>query len=333
MFVLDTSGSMSTSYQVDDCYLSQMLIKRRRKQNSQFNRDYYNNPPFGSSRFHQISRLECVIMGVEAQLKNLKEQQPNTRVSIVTFDAEVTVIGDGSQDPLILTGDKLNDFDRLMEFGRTYASTAKKLKPIKESYETLLEQLCLLEEKGATSLGPALTTCLGMIQQLECRGNIVIATDGHANNGIGSLEIIDDRSARGVDYNKEIQRVSKFYVDLADLMKKTGTAVSILRIKGSSDCKLEVLSILAEKTAGSIDIVDPTMLREHFEKLLNDKVVATQGTIRIVSCAAVMFRAALKLDPPGSNNNKMEEENKFTSVDIDVGNITVSEIIAPPNII
>jgi hypothetical protein len=319
----DTSGSMSTSYKVEDGYLSELLIKRRRLQSAQFDQNYpvYIN----QRRCHQISRLECVIMGVEAQLKNLKEQQPNTRVSIVTFDVEVTVIGDGSQEPLILAGDKLSDFQRLMDIGRDYASTAQKLKPIKESYEVLLNKLCSLEEKGATSLGPALTACLGVIQQLECRGNIVVATDGQANNGVGSLEIVDDRSEKGVDYNKEIQRVSKFYVDLADLMKKTGTSVSILRIKGSSDCKLEILSILAEKTAGSIDIVDPTLLREHFEALLNDKVIATQGTIRLISSNAVMFRAATKKDP-ANNNNNMEEENKFTSVDIDVGNITVSLI-------
>lgn len=263
-------------------------------------------------------------MGVEAQLKNLKEQQPNTRVSIVTFDVEVTVIGDGSQEPLILAGDKLNDFNRLMDLGRDYAGTAHKLKPIKDSYDVLLNKLCALEEKGATSLGPALATCLGMIQQLECRGNIVVATDGQANNGVGSLEIVDERSKNSIDYNMEIQRVSKFYVDLADLLKKTGTSVSILRIKGSSDCKLEILSILAEKTAGSIDIVDPTLLREHFEALLNDKVIATQGTFMLVSSNAVMFRAATKQDLAQNNNNNMEEDNKFTSVDVDVGNITVS---------
>ncbi len=73
----------------------------------------------------------------------------------------------------------------------------------------------LLEKKCATSLGPALTTCLGMIQQLECRGNIVVATEGQANNGVGLLEIADNRTNKSVDYNYQIRRGSKFYVDLA----------------------------------------------------------------------------------------------------------------------
>jgi hypothetical protein len=41
----------------------------------------------------------------------------NRKVGIVTFNGEVSVIGDGSQDPQNIVGDKLLDFDFLLKNG------------------------------------------------------------------------------------------------------------------------------------------------------------------------------------------------------------------------
>lgn len=42
---------------------------------------------------------------------------PKRKVGIVTFNNEVTVIGDGQKDPQIVTGDKLFEFDTLVKIG------------------------------------------------------------------------------------------------------------------------------------------------------------------------------------------------------------------------
>lgn len=39
------------------------------------------------------------------------------KIGIVSFNHEVTVFGDGSNDPQIVTGDKLSDYDYLLENG------------------------------------------------------------------------------------------------------------------------------------------------------------------------------------------------------------------------
>lgn len=42
----------------------------------------------------------------------------NRKVGVVTFNNEVTVIGDGAKNPQVITGDKLNDFDYLLKNGQ-----------------------------------------------------------------------------------------------------------------------------------------------------------------------------------------------------------------------
>jgi len=44
------------------------------------------------------------------------------KVGIVTFNGDVTVIGDGMSDPQTISGDKLNDFDFLMANGKDTAN-------------------------------------------------------------------------------------------------------------------------------------------------------------------------------------------------------------------
>lgn len=40
----------------------------------------------------------------------MKQKNPNRKVGIVTFNNEVTIIGDGISDvPVVIAGDKLND--------------------------------------------------------------------------------------------------------------------------------------------------------------------------------------------------------------------------------
>jgi len=39
------------------------------------------------------------------------------KVGIVSFNNEVTVIGDGSTDPQIINGDKLSDYEYLLKNG------------------------------------------------------------------------------------------------------------------------------------------------------------------------------------------------------------------------
>lgn len=54
-----------------------------------------------------VSRLQCVQAAVEAQITALAVSEPETKVALVTFNSEVTIIGDGIQEPVHVAGDKL----------------------------------------------------------------------------------------------------------------------------------------------------------------------------------------------------------------------------------
>lgn len=40
------------------------------------------------------------------------------KIGVVTFNGDVTVLGDGSKDPTTITGDKLNNYKWLLENGK-----------------------------------------------------------------------------------------------------------------------------------------------------------------------------------------------------------------------
>ena len=54
---------------------------------------------------------------MDHQLSDFAKSQPNTKISLVTFNNEVTVFGDGKNDAVVITGDKLNDNDALVKVG------------------------------------------------------------------------------------------------------------------------------------------------------------------------------------------------------------------------
>jgi hypothetical protein len=79
----------------------------------------------------------------------------------VTFNGEVTVVGDGYQPPVTITGDKLDDYDQLLQLGKSQSPGA----PISKAKRALSSKLFALEETGPTALGPALLVCIGMASQ------------------------------------------------------------------------------------------------------------------------------------------------------------------------
>ncbi len=70
----------------------------------------------------------------------------------MTFSDEVTIVGDGTQDPVVIAGDKLDSFHALKEVGEGYSIN----KNIKTAEKDLLKKLWALQENGCTALGPAL---------------------------------------------------------------------------------------------------------------------------------------------------------------------------------
>lgn len=82
-------------------------------------------------------------------------------MGVVTFNNDVTVIGDGTKNPSTITGDKLYNFDWLVENGEKMAKDMME-KTVKDTSKALQDKVLGIEETGPTALGPAVLTSVAM---------------------------------------------------------------------------------------------------------------------------------------------------------------------------
>ena len=61
-----------------------------------------------------VSRMQCLQAAIEQQIKDMGNGAADRKLGIVSFNSDVTVVGDGMMDPQIISGDKLFDYDFLL---------------------------------------------------------------------------------------------------------------------------------------------------------------------------------------------------------------------------
>ena len=66
-----------------------------------------------------VSRIQCVKAAIDSQIGNMANGACDRKVGVVTFNNEIQIIGDGSLDPVTITGDHLNNFEYLENNGKT----------------------------------------------------------------------------------------------------------------------------------------------------------------------------------------------------------------------
>lgn len=111
----------------------------------------------------------------------------NRKVGVVTFNNEVTVLGDGTKNPLTITGDRLNDYDYLLKTGCEQAGILLN-KTVKETNLQLQKKVLAIEETGPTALGPAVLTSVALASEGKPGSTVVICTDGLSNIGLGAFD-------------------------------------------------------------------------------------------------------------------------------------------------
>eukprot|EP01087_Luapelamoeba_hula_P010838 TRINITY_DN2888_c0_g1_i2.p1 TRINITY_DN2888_c0_g1~~TRINITY_DN2888_c0_g1_i2.p1 ORF type:complete len:596 (+),score=163.07 TRINITY_DN2888_c0_g1_i2:734-2521(+) len=223
-----------------------------------------------------ISRLQCVQAAVDASMEKLSKESPDALVAIVTFNNDVTIVGDGSHTPVTVTGDKLYQFDTLLAAG----ANASVRRPIIDSQQALSKHLFSIEETGATALGPALLVALGMAGQVP-GAQVVLCTDGLANVGLGAQDELKTE--------KEKQDIADFYEHMGSFAADKGITVSVVSIKGT-EAKMENLGKLADNSGGQVNVVDPLNLHKEFASILADPVIATNVAVDFVLHRGLYFR-------------------------------------------
>lgn len=255
IFCVDISGSMSVTSQVPGRINLRGSMARHQSLNTERADQYL---PRQRRDVTYISRLQAVQAAVDHQLEEMIKQHPNRRVALITFNNEVTIVGDGSGTPVTVAGDKLTSADDLKAKGSEIPMPGA----IQASRGTLGDKLFGLEEGGTTALGPALLIATTMAGQ-HPGSKVIICTDGKANVGVGRL-----------DLEEEMEKEAAFYEGIGNEAMEKGVAVSVISIKGT-DCKLVHLGKIADMTGGQVNIVDPLKLTQEFSTILADQIIAT----------------------------------------------------------
>ena len=127
-----------------------------------------------------ISRLQCAQAAIEHQIEALAMEEGDAKVGLVTFNNDVTVIGDGTSPTVTVTGDRLESWEELTCLGETL----KLERSVRDTKANMIEKVWELEEEGGTALGPALLLSIAMAGK-QPGSHVVLCTDGKANIGIG----------------------------------------------------------------------------------------------------------------------------------------------------
>jgi len=285
IFCIDISGSMCVTTEVND-RLQLKGVNKREQRNQAISaqiEDLGDQFLPGQRRgVTMVSRLQCVQSAVETKIQQIVRESPSKRVGLVSFNHEVSLMGDCSQDPLLVTGDRLHSWDEL----QTSAANFTIDKPISESKDAILEKLWDLEETGPTALGPALQLSIAVAGK-KPGSRVILCTDGLANVGLGSLE--------------EKQSICRpYYVELAEQAKLHGVTVSVISLIGS-ECCLEELSAVTEQSGGSVQRVDPLELAGQMGSLLEKPVLGYTTMAMIVLHRGLQFRG--EMDDEEDNRN------------------------------
>lgn len=217
-----------------------------------------------------MSRLQCVQAAIESQIQEMAIAAGKRKVGIVTFNNEVTIVGDGTQNPVRIAGDKLHDFDFMVQTGQKASQNLSKT--VAETAKGLNAKLHQLEETGPTALGPAVLTSVALACEGKPGSIVVICTDGLANIGLGAFDDVKTQEA--------LLKVESFYEQVGQLAQKHGVTVNIVSIEGD-ECNIDSLSKLAELTGGMVDRVNPTNLTSNFANILATPVIATNVTTKV----------------------------------------------------
>ncbi|CAB1097962.1 unnamed protein product [Ectocarpus sp. CCAP 1310/34] len=284
LFVIDTSGSMCVTTAVEG-HLA--LRGDRTKDMSRLltAEDARNQHMPGQRRgMTYVSRLQSMQAAIEDQLETMAKETPTRHAGLVTFNGEVSLIGDGSGDSRVVAGDRLSDGEALKEVGRAYPLS----RPISEAKSRLTDRLFALEEGGPTALGPAVVAGLSMLKERGGRGSrLVLCTDGLANVGLGALDDLQNDEQR--------QLAESFYEELGRESSGNGVTIDVVSVD-SDACDLENLGAMADISGGTVTRVKASDLASNFAGILANPILATQDPV-IAHSTPASFTPTLRALP------------------------------------
>ncbi|XP_070304407.1 circularly permutated Ras protein 1 isoform X2 [Salvelinus sp. IW2-2015] len=182
---------------------------------------------------------------------------------------QVTLHGYDEFTSRFLRGAELIDSEYLKEAAFSFPSPP----PLSRTRDCLQREILGLSESGATALGPASLVAIAMASR-QPGSKVIICTDGKANTDLGNLEV------EGIDARPCLSSTI-FYHDLGEYAASQGVTVSVLAIEGT-DCRLDELGRLADRTSGKVVIASPHELYTEFEEIIENRTIATHCSVTLL---------------------------------------------------
>ncbi|XP_026170910.1 circularly permutated Ras protein 1-like isoform X2 [Mastacembelus armatus] len=223
------------------------------------------------------TRLQFVQEAVLQCVQRLSEEQPDIRVGLITFNYQVTLHGHENAMSCFISGAELTDVDYLKEAAASFPSPP----PLSHTKDHLQRQITGLSESGTTALGPAALLAVSMASR-QPGSKVIICTDGKANTELGNLEE-EDIDAR------TLLTSTIFYQELGENAANQGVTVSVLSIEGT-DCRLDEVGRLADRTGGQVVIASPNRLHPEFEQIIENRTIATHCTVTLLLPTSLRLR-------------------------------------------
>ncbi|CAD8204307.1 unnamed protein product [Paramecium octaurelia] len=299
IFCIDTSGSMSTTTEIK----GKVQIKTGLTNKEQEMLKKFIEPGTDAhylkkqKQISYVSRKQCLLSAIEQQIQKLQKQNPEKVVGLVTFNNDVVVYGDGSQQPIKFQEQELY---QEVQIKTALSRCARQMmqNPISKQADNIIDICQQLQDNGQTALGPALISALELAKVGKPGSMIIICTDGLANLGLGALDCESSR---------------RLYQELGQMAAEKGIVISLVTIKGEG-CKIDTLGKLVEKTNGIVTRVNPEKIGEDFANIINDIVVGTQVELKVILHKALKFR---REDQLKAENNTLKKY---------IGNVTKSTL-------
>ncbi|XP_014824806.1 PREDICTED: circularly permutated Ras protein 1-like isoform X2 [Poecilia mexicana] len=260
------------------------------------------------------TRLEFVQEAVLQCVRKLSDQRPEVRVGLITFNFQVTVYECNSFQLHHLSGAELNDKHFLMGA----AAGLPVPLPLSQTKDYLERHISGLSANGETALGPAALVAVSMASRLP-GSKVIICTDGKANAKLGNLED-EDNDARA------LLSSTIFYQNLGEFAATQGVTVSVLSIEGT-DCRLDELGRLADRTGGKVVIASPNQLHSEFEEIIENRTVATHCAVTLLVPKSLRLKGEREVGHKGTR--EVGNVNTDTEVTMQFGAHEHTEVASP----
>ena len=223
-----------------------------------------------------MTRLELLSEAVAAAVGALPA---GSRAGLVVFSDDVRLRGADGQEHTV-AGERLESWAELLQRGEAWDGAGDP-RAVQEYLEGGLE------EGGQTALGPALMLAIG---GCSAGGRIVLATDGRANVGLGSL-----------DSQLDLAAARDFYTELGEKCRLKGITVDVLALVDDEEQKgaglgLTELMRVSEQTGGALMRVRPgegLLARAEGAKEKRGATVAHTGLAMVCLHRGVRFRGEM----------------------------------------